>query len=146
MTQAIFDGALELKATGAAVTSTGSTTGIAIAARFLPVCDWVVNVTAIDFTTTDETYIFTLEVSNLVGGTYSIVATLPWIGSRGPGKVSVPVSGERAAFMNTTSAFMRVTATLAGTTPSVTYTSYLAKAANRLGTAQNHGDIVTWPA
>ena len=138
----VFDASLELKAAGAAVTSTGSTTGIAVAGRFLPHCDWIVNVTAIDFTTTDETYIFTLEASNLVGGTYTALATLAWLGSRGVGQAHVPIDGERVQWANTTGAFLRVTATLAGTSPSVTYTSFLGKATDRMGTGTRVGDIV----
>ena len=117
-----------------------------MSARFLSDAAWVLYVTAMDFTTQNETYVFTLEVSDLVAGTYSIMATRAWLGSHGVGKVHVPILGEVASFLNTTSAFMRVTATLGGTSPVVTYGSYLAKdPMGRLGLAARVGDLVTWP-
>ena len=147
MTNAIFDKALELVAVGPAITATGATsaTGVAIPVRFLPTCDWVIHVTSIDAANSDETYVFSLEVSNVVGGTYTQIAEHTWPRAHGTGKAHIPINGDMAAFLDTDSAFMRTTLTQGGTSPSMQYGSYLAKAANGLGIARRAGDIVTFP-
>lgn len=144
MTQAVFDIATQLKAPTAAVTATTSETGIALPVRFLATCDWVVYVTALGVVGT-ETYVFTLQVSDLVGGTYTTIATLTWPIAHGVGKMHVPINGDLASFYDTDSKFVRVTATLGGTTPTITYGSYLTKEANKLGIAAAPGNIVTSP-
>jgi hypothetical protein len=146
MTTAVFDKALELRnVADGAETATASETGIAVPVRFLPTCDWVIFVTAIDAASTDETYVFTLEVSDLVGGTYTKIAEHVWPRGHGVGKMHIPINGDMASFQDTDSAFVRVTATLGGTTPSVTYGSYLTKASDKLGIARRVGDVVTFP-
>jgi hypothetical protein len=142
MSQNIFDKALELRniADGAEV-GTASETGIAMAVRFLPTCDWVIYVTALGIVGS-ETYAFTLEVSNLVGGTYTAIARHVWPIGHGPGEAHVPINGDLAAWQDTDSAFVRVTATLGGTSPTITYGSFLSKAANKMGMGMGPGDIV----
>jgi len=54
----------------------------------------------------------------------------------------VPINADMAAFLDSDSKFMRVTATL-GASSSIIWGSFLAKAANRLGIAARVGDIVT---
>lgn len=146
MSQAVFDKLLELRnVADGAETATASETGIALAVRMLQPCSWVIFVTAIDAASADETYVFALQVSDLVGGTYTTIATHTWPRAHGVGKVHIPVSGELAAFQDTDSAFLRVTATLGGTTPSVTYGSYLAKETSNAGLGRRVGDVVTFP-
>ena len=140
MTQAVFDKLLELRdGAAAAVTSTASGTGIAVNPRMLPSCSWVISVTAIVANDADETYVFTLEVSDVVGGTYTPIASFNWPRGNGAGKVHIGIQPDQAAFQDTDSAFVRVTATLGGTTPSVTYGSYLTKATTNPGKARDTG-------
>lgn len=141
---AIFDVATELAA-AATVTATASTTGVAIPCRMLAISDWVIYVTAIDAASNDETYSFALQVSDVVGGTYTTIATHAWPRAHGAGRAHIPINGDMASFQDTDSAFMRVTATLGGTTPSVTYGAFLTKPTNKVGLAREAGDIVTFP-
>jgi hypothetical protein len=143
---AVYDVETELVALpAAAVTTTTSSTGKAIACRMLPVCDWVIYVTEIDAASNDETYSFALQVSDVVGGSYTTIATHAWPRGHGTGKLAIPIKGEMASFQDTDSAFMRVTMTSGGTTPSIKYGSYLTKTSNGLGIARKYGDAVAFP-
>lgn len=129
MGNAMFDKLLELRdVADGAETSTASETGVEMPVRFLGNAWVVIYVTAIDFGTEDETYVFSVEISDVVGGSYTEIARIAYLGSRGPGEVSVPISGELADWADDDAAFVRITATLAGTTPSVTYGAYIAPA------------------
>jgi len=142
----IFDVGLQLRDVAAAArTATGSDTGVAMAVRFLPQCDWVINVTALDATSTDETYVFTLEVSDLVGGTYTKIAEHVWPRGHGVGQMHVPLNGDMSSFQDADSKFVRTTATLGGTTPSVTFGSFLSTARNKYGLAIKPGDFPVFP-
>jgi hypothetical protein len=138
MTTAVFDIATELKAPGIAITATASGTPLAIAPRFLATSDWVIYASGVLGT---GTYTFTLEVSDLVGGTYTAIATYVWPAARASGRVHIPINGDMAAMADTDCAFIRVTATL-GATSSIIYGSFLTKAANRAGWAYKQRDIV----
>jgi hypothetical protein len=138
MSQQVFDKALELIAPGIAITATASSTGVQLNPRFLPTCDWVIYASGVLGT---GTYTFTLQVSDLVGGTYTTIATFVWPPALAAGKVHIPINADLAAFLDSDSKFMRVTATL-GATSSVIYGSFLAKAANRLGIGARQGDFV----
>jgi hypothetical protein len=142
----VFDKLLELRnVADGAETSTASEAGVAMQVRFLPVCDWVIHVTALDAASADETYVFTLEVSDASGGTYTAIASHTWPRGHGAGTMHIPINGDMASFQDTDSDWIRVTATLGGTSPSITYGSYLAKAANKHGIAAKPGDVVTFP-
>lgn len=147
MTISVFDKSLELRASGTAITATGATnaTGVAIPVRFLPTCDWVINVLSIDAANADETYVFSLAVSDVVGGTYTQIAAHTWPRAHGTGKAHIPINGDMASFQDTDAEFLRVTMTAGGTSPSIDYESYLAKPANKLGIAARAGDVVTFP-
>jgi hypothetical protein len=138
MSQQVFDKALELIAPGIAITATASSTGVQLNPRFLPTCDWVIYASGVLGT---GTYTFTLQVSDLVGGTYTTIATFVWPPALAAGKVHIPINADLAAFLDSDCKFMRVTATL-GATSSVIYGSFLAKAANRLGIGARQGDFV----
>ncbi len=145
MTVAIFDNALALKASGsAAITATTNETGIAFGIRYAQPCSWVICVTALDAASTDETYVFNLQVSDVVGGTYTTIATHTWPRSVSRGKVAIPISAHAAVFQDPDSKFVRVSATLGGTTPSLTYFSYITKSAKNLGVGDRAGSIVSW--
>jgi hypothetical protein len=142
----IYDVATELvELPDNAVTTTTSSTGVAIPVRMLPTCDWVIYVTSIDAADSNETYVFTLEVSDVVGGTYTAIAEHNWPRGHGTGSMHIPINGDMASFQDTDSAFARVTMTAGGTTPSIKYGSFLTKTGNKLGLARKQGDVVTFP-
>lgn len=141
-----FDKALELRnVADGAKTATASETGIALAVRMLLNCDLVIFVTAIDATSADETYVFTLQVSDLVGGTYTTIISHTWPRGHGVGRLHLPINGDLSSFQDTDSAFLRITATLGGTTPSITYGAFLTKSVSKSGIAARVGDVVTFP-
>jgi hypothetical protein len=120
-----FDAETELKAL-AAVTTTGVATGIAFPVRKDKEYKAVIYVTAFDCTTEDETYAINVQVSDLVGGTYTAVGqTLTVVAT---GEYEIPLSGAACEQIDADSAFIQVAHTLAGTTPSITYGAYLSPA------------------
>ena len=124
----IYDADLVLRTAGTAETSTASETGVEFAVRNIDDYKAVIVYSGLDFTTTDETYVFSIEVSDVVAGTYTAIATLPDIGSAvDSGRLDIPLNGKIAEQLDADSAFIRVTATLGGTTPSVDYDCYLTK-------------------
>lgn len=146
MSQAVFDKATELRnIADGAETATASETAINYPVRFLPGSSWVVFVTALDAAGADETYVFSLEVSDLIGGSFTKIAELVWPRAHGAGKLHVPISGDLASFQDTDSDWIRVTCTQGGVSSSITYGSYLTKSTNKLGIAAKPGDIVTSP-
>lgn len=146
MALAVFDKALELRnIADGAETATASETGVSFPVRFMGTASWVVHVAALDAVGADETYVFTLEVSNLVGGSYTAIASLTWPRARSSGVVYVPVSGYTAAFEDADSAFVRVTCTQGGVSSSITYGSYLTKdVGGNMGIAVDPGETVIW--
>jgi hypothetical protein len=122
--QRIIDGALELKASGT-VTSTTSETGIEFACRKVEEFKAIVAVSAFDFTTTDETYVVKVEVSDVVGGTYTQIGESLTIVATGVYEIAL--SGTIAEQVDADAEFVRITATLGGTTPSLTYQAYLGR-------------------
>lgn len=140
MTVQVFDKALELLAPGAALGTTGSSTGVLLYPRTLPVCDWVVYASGVVAT---GTYVLTLQVSDVVGGSYTTIATITWPPALAAGRLHVPINGQMSAFFDTDSKYVRVTYTIGGTTPGIVLGSFLAKAANNAGLAVDVGDIVT---
>jgi len=128
-TNSTYDTALALRTSGTPITATTSETGVAFDVRKIGAYKAVIQYNGMDFTTTDESYIFSIQVSDLVGGTYTSIATMPNIGSAtASGRLDIPLNGKIAEELDADSAFIRVTATLAGTTPSIDYDCYLAKA------------------
>lgn len=126
--QAIVDTELFLRESGTPVTATAAETGIAFPVRNIDEYKAVINFSGMDFTTTDETYVFSIEVSDLVGGTYTIIASTPDMGSAvSSGRLDIPLSGKIAEQLDADSAFIQVKATLGGTTPSVDYECFLTK-------------------
>lgn len=127
----VLDTLLELRdITDGAETSTAAETGVSFPVRKIGGYKAVMNVSAIDYTTTDETYSFQIQVSDVVGGTYTTIAELGTgvvLGSAGAARYELPLSGNLAAEIDADSAFIRVQATLAGTTPSITYGCHLEK-------------------
>ena len=126
--QRLYDSALSLRASGTAITTTTAETGVAFDVRAIGDYKAVIAYNGMDFTTGDETYVFTISVSDLVAGTYTIIATMPDIGSATPsGFLDIPLSGKLAEQLDANSAFIKVTATLGGTSPSIDYDCFLAR-------------------
>jgi len=124
--QQIYDTALALRTSGTPITATTSETGVSFPVRKIDDYKAVIQYSGMDFATTDETYVFSIEVSDLVGGTYTAIATLPNIGgTQGSGRLDIPLNGKLAEELDANSAFIRVTATLGGTTPSIDYDCFL---------------------
>jgi hypothetical protein len=138
MSTAVFDKASELLAPGAAVIATASSTGVALFPRTLPTCDWVLYLSAVAAT---GTYVFSLEVSDLVGGTYTPIVSFTWPPTIAAGRVHIPINGQMAALKDADCRFMRITSTLGGTTPSAVIGSFLTKAATNSGYAIRVGDF-----
>lgn len=81
-------------------------------------------VKSIDRTTGDETYTLSVEVSNLVGGTYTEVARIT--GLTAVGAYTLLLDVDTVKKLVPTAAFIRINATLGGTTPILDYDAYLA--------------------
>ncbi len=110
-----------------AETSTAAETGIAFDCRKLHEYVCVVYISACDSASSDETYTLSIGVSDVVGGTYTTVASQSI--TRGTtGQVIIPLSGALAQKLDDDSDFIQIKATLGGTTPSITYGAYLAPA------------------
>jgi hypothetical protein len=139
MSVQVFDKALELVAPGTALTANGSATGVLLYPRQLLPCDWVIYVSAVLGT---GTYTFNLQVSDVVGGTYTTIASVVWPPAVAAGRIHTPVSGQMAAFQDSDSKFIRINYVI-GATSSVVLGSFLAKAASNAGLAYRIGDFVT---
>ncbi len=140
MTTSTFDKSLELIAVGSPISGTASSTGVALNPRFLPTCDWVICATSV---APSGSYVFTLGVSDVVGGSYTTMATATWPSGVASGRMKVPIQGQHAAMVDADAKFMNVTYTLGGSSPSLVLESFLALASNNAGTASRPGDILT---
>lgn len=139
MTVQVFDKALELVAPGAALAANGSATGILVWPRHLPSCDWVIYASGVVAT---GTYTFNLQVSDLVGGTYTTIATFTWPPALAAGRVHIPVNGQMSAFLDNDSKWMRLNYAIGGTTPGAVVGSFISKSANNAGLGIKPGDLV----
>lgn len=123
-----LDTLLELRdITDGAETSTAAETGIDFACRKIGGYKAVFNISALDVAEADETYILSIGVSDLVGGTYTTIASIPsaTILANGVGRLEVPLSGNLAQEFDADSDWIQCVATLGGTTPSITYGCHL---------------------
>ena len=133
-----FDKALELVSPGASLIANGNSTGVLLYPRTLPTCDWVVYASGVVAT---GTYSLALQVSDVVGGTYTTVATIIWPPTQAGGLLYVPINGHMATFFDTDSRYMRVAWTIGGTTPGIVFGSFLGKAGNNAALGVDVGDI-----
>jgi len=141
MTTAVFDKALELLSPGAALVANGSSTGVLLYPRQFPSADWVVYLSAVVAT---GTYTFNLQVSDLVGGTYTTIASITWPPNVAAGKLSVGIKGSQAQWFDNDSKFVRVNYVIGGTTPGAVVGSYITLPSNNAGLAVDVGDIYTF--
>lgn len=133
-----FDKALELLSPGAALAANGSGTGVLLYPRTLPVCDWVVYASAVVAT---GTYVFNLQVSDVVGGAYTTISTITWPPTLAAGSIHVPISSAAAQFFDNDSRYIRVNYAIGGTTPGAVIGSFLGKAGTVIGLGVDVGDI-----
>ena len=140
MSTAVFDKALELLAPGAPLAANGSGTGVLLYPRHNPTCDWVIYASGVVAT---GTYTLNLQVSDLVGGTYTTIASFTWPPALAAGRVHIPINGQMAAFLDNDSRYIRLNYAIGGTTPGAVVGSFLAKAANNAGLAMQPGDFVS---
>lgn len=141
MTTAVFDKALELLTPGAALAANGSGTGILVYPRQFPTCDWTIYLSAVVAT---GTYTFNLQVSDLVGGTYTTIASITWPPAVAAGKLHVAINGSQAQWFDNDSKFLRVNYVIGGTTPGAVVGSYITLPSNNAGLAVDVGDIYTF--
>lgn len=80
-------------------------------------------VKTIDRTTGDETYTFAIEVSATAGGSFTEVARVTGVTTVGAYTALIDVDTVKK--LVPTAAFVRITATLGGTTPILDYDAYL---------------------
>lgn len=135
-----FDKALELLSPGAPLAANGSATGVLLYPRTLPTCDWIIYASGVVGT---GTYTFNLQVSDVVGGTYTTIASATWPSAVSSGTLAVPITGRTATFFDNDSKFIRVNYAIGGTGPGIVTGSFLGKAANNPGLAVDVGDIYT---
>lgn len=125
----VFDSLLELRdIADGAETSTAAETGVAFECRKIGAYKCKLYVSAAKVSAADETYVFNVEVSDAVGGTYTAIAELNFAAAAlAAGEFEIPLSGVLADQMDADADFVRIKCTLGGTSPSVTYGAYLTK-------------------
>jgi len=107
-----------------AETSTAAEAGIALDTDKVGNFAALIHVTALDRTTGDETVVFQVEADTAsTFGTPVAAATLPAVTA--PGTYTIPLSGRLVEQHEPGASHIRIKATLAGTTPSVTYGAFL---------------------
>jgi hypothetical protein len=125
-----FDGDLELRPyTDAAESADANETGIEFAVRDIDLAKVVVNHAAIGGTVDGSNYWeINIQVSDVVGGTYTTVATTGILGTAAK-TIELPLSGKLNEYLDADSAFIRVQADETGTTAgNLTYGAYITPA------------------
>ena len=89
------------------------------------------NVKAVDRANADETYIGTIESLDSSGANAFTQLTMPSITA--PGNYRFLIDGETAAQFDTDAAQIRLVMTLAGTSPSITYSGWIGPASGVAG-------------
>jgi hypothetical protein len=124
-----FDKELELRSVStAAASTTHTTTALDLDVLMIREFRAVINVTSVDRTTGDETYVFAAKVDSSTGfGSPTTVATLPSITA--PGTYEIPLAGDLIKAWEANAAAIALTCTIGGTTPLIRYGAWLAPAA-----------------
>jgi len=122
-----FDaGSVSLIKASAQATATENNT-VAYKLESCPTFAVVIDVTAVDRTTADETYVFSVESLDSAGGNGVVLGAL--ISITTAGQYVIAVDGETAKKLaGTSDAQIKLTATLAGTTPIITYSAQIQRA------------------
>lgn len=140
MSTAVFDIGLQLQAPGAALVATGNGTGVLLYPRDLLTCDVVAYASGVVAT---GTYTIAVAVSDVVGGTYTRIASVVWPPALAAGRIHFPINADLAGFLDADSRYIRAEWTIGGTTPGIVLGVFLARAANKMGAAYRVGDFIT---
>ena len=121
-----FDKVLELRDyDAAALADTASSTGVEFAVRDFDLAKVIIDHGAISGTLSEANFwVVTVEISNVVGGTYTAIATTGNLGAS-KARIELPISGLLATYKDADAAFIRVTATKGGTIGNLTYGAYI---------------------
>ena len=84
------------------------------------------NVTALDTADADETYVISVEVDTASG--FASAVEVGSLTVTAVGQFEIPLSSKWVTDLEAAADFIRVVATLAGTTPSLTYGAFLVPA------------------
>lgn len=124
----VYDSALELRDyDAAALSATGSEAGVSFPVRAQESFRVVINMAAYSgYVATTAEWTISVEVSDVVGGTYTEVASLPAAASGGAAlQVPLDLNGALVEALDADAAFIRVTATKTGSPGDLTYGAYI---------------------
>jgi hypothetical protein len=129
LSNSIPDAALTLRPSSAGPV-TSSTTETPMAAPFplghIREAVAMIGVRAMGNSNGDESYLFAIQASASVGGSYITIAQLARHRDSGPGVFVIPLSSDDARILGLpNTVFIRIVATLAGTSPSVNYAAWI---------------------
>jgi hypothetical protein len=142
MTTALYDPGALLVPLGSVITTSTTYTGVKVFPRQLSTTAVVLHVTAV---TATGTYSAALEVSDIQGGTYTRILTLP-VRASSPGVYHGGLQGNLAQCYDADSLWLRLVVTLGGASPSLTFGCWLTKPTTGFGLAtRGYGEIVVVP-
>ena len=143
MAKTIVDGAIGqalLVPSGTTIIASTTYPGVRCHPTLLATSMWGLAVQAI---AAAGTYTFVLEVSQLLGGTYSVLTQTTWpAGVTTPQQLLVGIPASLARLLNVQHEYLRVRATLGGGAPSVTFASWVGTPGGAVGLGAKAGDIV----
>ena len=89
----------------------------------------MMSVMAMDASSGNESYVWSVQAAETIGGTYRTIATMARAAADGPGTFVIPLGRDDARILGLpNSVFLRIVATLAGTSPSVDYAAWITQA------------------
>ena len=142
MAKTIVDGATSqalLVPSGTIITST-TYPGVRCSPTLLATSMWCLDVQSI---ASAGAYVFLLEASQLLGGTYTALTQITWpAGVTSPQQLLVGIPASLARVLNVQHEYLRVRTTLSGGAPSVTFTSWVGTPGGGVGLGARPGDIV----
>ncbi len=119
----ILDSELVLRdSTAAAITATAANAGVNIKNAALSDYKAAINVAALD-TSQDETYVITAEADTDSG--FASAVTVGTLTVTAVGSYEIPLSRAFVEHLEAGATWLRLVATLGGTTPSLTYNAFL---------------------
>lgn len=127
-----YDKLLELRdIADGAETATAAETGISFDCRKIGGYKAVFQISALKVSATDETYALSIGISDVVGGTYTTIATISAAVvaanfAAGNKRIEVPLSGNLCNTFDTDADWIQCKVTIAaGTSPTITYGCHL---------------------
>ena len=122
-----YDAETELRdKASAAISATTSETGIEHPVRELDLYKAIIVFDAFTgYVATTAEWRVQVEVSDIVGGTYTAVSDAIALVGSGSGRVEIPLSGGLIEYLDADSNFIRVTATKVGSPGDLTYGAFL---------------------